>query len=198
MPAKIQTLPPGKIYGNVPMRVVVTSATEPKKRYQIKNSMLTAIDMAKTKITMAGAYFSDDDLVNALKKAAKRGVDVETIMPRKGDSKIYNTLNISTAKDFVANNVNVHFYEPRFSHIKASIIDNMTIVGSANPDARSFRENQELNVIVEDLEFQQNVYGRLFQNDFRQSSLENNESIKPQPLGKRIAATVYEIIDYYL
>lgn len=196
-PNFIPTLPQGKVYGNIPMRVTVTSAHEQNKRYQVRDSLFSAIDMAKTKITMAGAYFSDDTLVKKLIEASKRGVSVNIIMPKKGDSKIYNTLNMGTAKAFIKSNVNVFFYEPRFSHIKAAIIDNISILGSANPDARSFRENQELNIMIEDLEFQSDVENRLFDKDIKQSSIANLENIKVS-LGKKIALTVYELLDYYI
>ena len=118
-------------------------------------------------------------------------------MPKKGDSKIFNKINPATAKTLMKNGVKVSFYQPRFSHIKAAVIDNFAIVGSANPDARSFRENQELNVIIEDNKFTSDLEKRLFSVDLKQSSVENLESVQVG-LGQKIAQSLLEIIDYYL
>ncbi|MFN8575968.1 MAG: phosphatidylserine/phosphatidylglycerophosphate/cardiolipin synthase family protein [Candidatus Sericytochromatia bacterium] len=186
-----------KTYGNTPMRVTVTSAHEQDKRYQIKHSLLTLIDNAKKRVVMEGAYFSDDNLVKTLISTAKKGVDVQIIMPKKGDSKVFNTINPATAKVLMKNGVKVFFYQPRFSHMKAALIDNFAIVGSANPDARSFRENQELNVIVEDSKFTSDLEKRLISVDLNRSSVESLDSVQVG-FGQRIAQSLLEIIDYYL
>lgn len=188
-----------KTFGNVPMRIAVTSAHESDKRYQIKHSLLTLIDNAKKRIIMEGAYFSDDNLIKTLLDASKRGVDVQIIMPKKGDSKHFNKINPATAKTMIQNGVKVFFYQPRFSHMKAAIIDNFTVIGSANPDARSFRENQELNVISESSEFVKDLETRLIANDIRQSKEQDVRSVQEgSGLGTKIAQTLYEIFDYYL
>lgn len=186
-----------KTYGNTPMRVTVTSAHEQDKRYQIKHSLLTLIDNAKKRVVIEGAYFSDDNLVKTLISTAKRGIDVQIIMPKKGDSKIFNKINPATAKTLMKDGVKVYFYQPRFSHMKAALIDNFAVIGSANPDARSFRENQELNVIIEDPKFNADLEKRLIEVDLKQSTVESLESVQVG-LGKKIAQTFYEIIDYYL
>ncbi len=197
IPKNTPKLPKGKIYGNTPMRVTVTSAHEQDKRYQIKDSILTMIDNAKNRIIVEGAYFSDDDLINTLIGAAHRGVEVMIIMPIKGDSKIFDKLNMYTARKMLENKVRVFFYQPRFSHMKAAIIDDFTIVGSANPDARSFRENQELNVIVENENFKKDLENRLIHKDMYQSNVEDLKSVDVSA-GKKVAQTVLELIDYYL
>lgn len=197
-PKSIQTLKAGKTYGNVPMRVTVTSAHESDKRYQIKHSLLTLIDNAKKKITVEGAYFSDDNLIKTLLNASKRGVDVQVIMPQKGDSKHFNRINPATAKIMLENGIKVYFYQPRFTHMKAALIDNFAVIGSANPDARSFRENQELNVISESPEFVKDLETRLIAVDIKSSKAQDVRTVQQGGLGTKIAQTIYEIFDYYL
>lgn len=196
-PKNPPVLKAGKVYGNVPLRVVVTTAHEQKKRYQIQDSTLTLIKNAKKKITFFGAYFSDDKLIDNLVEARKRGIDVELIVPKKGDSKIFDKLNELTAKKMIKSDIKFFFYLPRFSHIKAAIIDDFAVVGSANTDARSFRENQELNVIVEDPAFKQDLENRLVAKDISQSQLQDMEKVKV-PFGRKVAQTFLEIVDYYL
>ncbi|MFN4149936.1 MAG: phospholipase D-like domain-containing protein, partial [Candidatus Sericytochromatia bacterium] len=151
----------------------------------------------KERILVEGAYFSDDDLIEHLISASKRGVDVNVIMPQKGDSKIFDKLNLYTAKKMLENKVNVFFYQPRFSHMKAAIFDNFVVVGSANPDARSFRENQELNVIIENDRFRKDLERTLITKDMYQSNIESLKSVDVST-GKKVAQTVLELLDYYL
>ena len=196
-PKTILKLPTNKNYGNTPIRVVVTSAIEQDKRYQIKDSLLTLINNSKTRIIMEGAYFSDDDLINSLINASKRGVDVNVIIPRKGDSGIYNTLNLLSAKQMIEAKVNVFFYEPRFAHMKAAIVDDFVVVGSANPDSRSYRENQELNVIIENTEFRSDIELKLITTDMYQSKIQDLKSVDVSA-PKKIVQSVLELLDYYL
>lgn len=198
VPDKLPSLKTNVTYGNVPMRVTVTSAHESDKRYQIKHSLLTLIDNAKKRVLMEGAYFSDDSLIKSLKGAAERGVDVQIIMPQKGDSKIFNKINPASAKDLMKSGAKVYFYQPRFSHIKATLVDDFAVVGSANPDTRSFSENQELNVIVENSTYLKDLETSLMANDIRQSNAADLRALADVSLSKKIAESFYEIIDYYL
>lgn len=198
IPAVTPKLPSGKVYGNTPMRVVITSAPESRRRYEIRLSTMEAINSAKDRIYLSAAYLSDDDLIDALVNAKKRGVDLNVVIPQKGDSPIYNTLNLNAVKKLVQVDAKVYFYQPRFTHTKALIADSLTIVGSANTDARSFRENQELNVIIEDNNFQQNMLSRLFQNDINQSKPATLDSVKNVSIIKKLAISALEILDYYL
>ncbi|MFN8670511.1 MAG: phosphatidylserine/phosphatidylglycerophosphate/cardiolipin synthase family protein [Candidatus Sericytochromatia bacterium] len=196
-PATRQTLEPGKVYGNTPIRIAVTSAFESKKKLQIKDAMLTAIGYAKNKIRMAGPYFSDDDMIRKLIEARKRGVDVEVIIPKTTDSKTFNNLNMGTAQTFIKGDIKVNFYMPRFSHTKAAIFDDLTIVGSSNPDSRSFRENQELNLIVENNNFKDYINSKIFTEDLKDCEVQTLDSVKVG-FFKKLQQTALEVIDYYL
>jgi cardiolipin synthase len=197
IPQQLPSLEPGKVYGNIPMRIAVTSPHESKKKYDLKAAMLAAIDLAKTRIRMESPYFSDEDLILHLALARQRGVKIDVILPKAGDTKVFNYINMGNARTLLKNGINVYFYQGRFSHVKATIIDNMAIVGSANMDRRSFQENQELNVIIEDPALLEDMNTRLFDQDISQASIENLASTKVSLL-KKIAITATEIIDYYL
>lgn len=196
-PEKLLSIEQGKVYGTTPIRVAVTSAFEKKKRFQIKDAVLTAIGYAKKKIRIAGPYFSDDDMIKKLIEARKRGVDVEITIPKTTDSKTFNNLNMGTAKTFLQNDITVYFYQPRFSHIKAALFDDLIMLGSSNPDSRSFRENQELNLIIEDPELKQNLETNLFDKDLNESTKETVASVKVG-FFKKLQQTFLEVIDYYL
>ena len=73
----------------------------------------------------------------------------------------------------------------------------MAFLGSANMDRRSFEENQELNLIIEDPSLMNFLDTRLFQPDLEQSTVENLSTIKV-PFFKQVLVTVTELLDYYL
>lgn len=191
------TIEAGKVYGTTPIRIAVTSAFEKKKRYQIKDAVLTAIGFAKRQIRIDGPYFSDDDMIRKLIEAKKRGVDVQVTIPKTTDSKAFNNLNMGTAKTFLQNDITVYFYQPRFSHVKAAVFDDLIMLGSSNPDSRSFRENQELNLLIEDNELKQSLEANLFDKDLNECTKETVDSVKVG-FFKKLQQTVLEVIDYYL
>lgn len=197
LPARIPALKQGVVYGNIPMRVLVTSPSESKKKFDFKKALLTAIDSAKSKITIETPYLSDDDLILHLALARQKGVNITAIVPKISDLKVYNYINVGTAKTLIQNSVNTYFYQPRFTHVKACIIDNMAFLGSANLDRRSFEENQELSLVIEDPVLMQDLNTRLFGADLSQSTLEDLSTIKV-PFFKKILVTVTELLDYYL
>lgn len=196
-PEKPQTLEPGKVYGTTPIRIAVTSAFERKKKFQVKDAMLTAIGYAKKKIKIAGPYFSDDDMIKKLVEARERGVDVEVVISKTTDSKTFDNLNMGTAKIFLKGDIKVNFYMPRFSHSKVAIFDDLVILGSSNPDSRSFRENQELNLVIEDNNLKQDIETRFFEEDRKHYEVQTLDSVKVG-FFKKLQQSFLEVIDYYL
>jgi cardiolipin synthase len=197
MPAVIPSLEPGVTYGNIPMRVLVTSAPEKNKRYSLKNALLTMIDNAKSRVRLESPYLSDSDLILHLALARQKGIQIDTIVPKDNDVKVFNLINLGNIKTLNKNGVDVYMYQPRFSHVKAAVIDNMAILGSANLDRRSFEENQELNVVIEDPAFVNDVNTRLFDNDISQARIENLSALDTSFL-KTIAIGLTDLVAYYL
>lgn len=155
-----------------PLRMNITSPSENKT--DIKKMMLAAIGSAKDNIKIAMPYFSDDDLVNKLIDAKKRGIKVTVLLPKINDEKVFDKLNIMTANQLIKWNVEVFWTGAktnRFNHSKVLTVDNIWVtMGSCNADQRAFYTNQELNIAVSDLEFTVEVNKRFF--DFHISNSE--------------------------
>lgn len=113
-------------------------------------SFFTAIVNAKERVYITSPYFvPNESIYDALKKAALSGKDTRLLLPGVSDSRIVNAAARSYFKDLLACGVRIFLYQKGFIHAKTMVIDeNLSMVGSANMDARSFDLNFEINAVV--------------------------------------------------
>jgi cardiolipin synthase len=85
--------------------------------------------------------------------AALSGVDVRLMIPEKSDTILTHIGTYSSLGQLLEAGVRVFRYRGGFLHSKATVIDdNISIVGSANIDERSFSQNFEANVVIYEAE----------------------------------------------
>lgn len=90
-------------------------------------------------------------IINALRIAAKSGVDVRLIIPNKPDHIFVYWATITSVAQLIRDGVKVYTYENGFIHSKMMIIDDeVASVGSSNMDIRSFELNFEVNAFMYD------------------------------------------------
>jgi cardiolipin synthase len=113
-------------------------------------SFFTAIVNAKERVYITSPYFvPNESIYDALKKAALSGKDTRLLLPGISDSKIVNAAARSYFKDLLTCGVRIFLYQKGFIHAKTIVVDdNLSMVGSANMDARSFDLNFEINAVV--------------------------------------------------
>lgn len=113
-------------------------------------SFFTAIVDAREKVYIASPYFiPNESIYDALKKAALSGKDVRLLLPGISDSHIVNAAARSYFSDMLACGVRIFLYQKGFMHAKTIIVDdNLSIVGTANMDGRSFELNFEINAVI--------------------------------------------------
>lgn len=132
---------------------------------------LTAINSARERIWIATPYFvPDDKIVTALQLAALRGVDVRILIPKAGDSHLVYLSSFSYLEGMEKAGVKVYRYEKGFLHQKTVLVDSeLSAIGSANFDNRSFRLNFEVTGVVYDEKFNSKV-AKMLASDFANSS----------------------------
>lgn len=80
----------------------------------------------------------DNEMMNALKSSAKRGVDVRIIMPHIPDKKFVFALGRSFYTELLNAGVKIYEFIPGFVHAKVFLSDNAkAVVGTINLDYRS-------------------------------------------------------------
>ncbi len=129
---------------------------------------VTALNSARKRIWLSAPYFVPDEaVVKALQLAALRGVDVRVITTGKGDS-----LPVFLAAFhymYMLRDLGIRFYayQPGFLHEKVMLVDDeVSTVGTANFDNRSFRLNFEVTALVADRDFAAEME-KMFEEDFR-------------------------------
>lgn len=91
----------------------------------------------------------DDKIAGALELAAKSGVDVRIITPKKWDKRLVHAVTRSYYASLTACGVRIYEYTPGFIHAKTIVSDDeVAVVGSINFDYRSFYLHFECGVLV--------------------------------------------------
>lgn len=117
----------------------------------VRDVLFNLIDSAENKISIASPYFvPDDELLALLRRAARNGIDVEIIIPGKGDRKLSYYGNDFYLEDLISAGIHVYKYDDTaFLHCKVMIIDEkVATIGSTNFDIRSFDINHEVSAIL--------------------------------------------------
>jgi cardiolipin synthase len=122
-------------------------------------AFFTAINEARKRICITTPYFVPDlTILAALRSAAFRGLDVRLILPERGDSRLADFASRSYFPELLRAGGRVFLYQDGVLHGKTAMFDdNLTVVGSANMDIRSFRLNFELSCFARDAKFAQQM-----------------------------------------
>ncbi|MDF1813364.1 MAG: cardiolipin synthase [Verrucomicrobiales bacterium] len=128
---------------------------------------LNAICLAKKRIWIASPYFVPDHcIVSALQLASLRGVDVRVMIPAIPDKWTPYLATFSFLHEMEAAGVKMLRYTEGFLHQKVLLVDDkLASVGTANLDNRSMRLNFEVNIVVMNAEFCNDV-DQMFLEDF--------------------------------
>ncbi len=128
--------------------------SEARQHSVLANGVIRRIDAARTRAWIMSAYFVPSRRFRkALRRAARRGVDVRLLLPgrhtdhpwvRQAARRFYGKLLRSSVKIFE--------YQPRMLHAKMILCDDWVSIGSSNLDRWSFKWNLEANQEVADRE----------------------------------------------
>ena len=136
--------------------VVHAIAGSPDEAYStIYATLISAINAAQQDVLLTNAYFvPDPQLVDALKRAVARGVDVRIVLPSRTDSALVFHAGRSHYDELLAAGIKLYERQGALLHAKTALIDGVwSTVGSTNLDWRSFLHNQEINAVVLGSEF---------------------------------------------
>jgi cardiolipin synthase len=143
-------------------------ASVPSMNSPLQERLRQLIKGAQNRIELTMAYFAPpDDLVEALCKAAKRGVRVRLMLPGKCDVQLLITAARSFYELLLPCGVEIYERQHVILHAKTMCIDReLTVLGSTNLDYRSIEYNLELSALIRNKEFGQHMH-ELFENDVR-------------------------------
>lgn len=115
-----------------------------------ENVYLNLIGTARRYVWIYTPYLvTDNEMITALKLAAKRGVDVRIVTPGVPDKKFVYWLTQSNYQNLIGAGVRIFQYQPGFIHAKCMLADDESAtVGTINFDYRSFYHHFECGVYL--------------------------------------------------
>jgi cardiolipin synthase len=129
--------------------------TGPTNRYSAMPELFeTLIYAARRELVISTPYYvPNESMQNALCAAAYRGVDTTLILPARNDSWIVAGASRSYYAELLTAGVKLYEYVGGLLHTKSLTLDGeVTLIGSANMDRRSFDLNYENNILFCDRE----------------------------------------------
>jgi Phosphatidylserine/phosphatidylglycerophosphate/cardiolipin synthases and related enzymes len=127
--------------------------TGPTVRYSAMPEVFeTLMYAARRELVITTPYYVPDEAIQAaLCASARRGVVTTVIFPARNDSWIVGAASRSYYGDLLAAGVRIFEYEGGLLHTKSLTLDGeVTLIGSANMDRRSFDLNYENNILFYD------------------------------------------------
>ena len=154
------------------------------------------INTARRRLWISSPYFVPDAAVlQALKLADLRGVEIRILLPRRYDHLYMHLAALSYLPEFAADTaVEVYLY-PDFCHQKVMLVDDwLCSVGSSNMDNRSMRLNFEGNMVFADRHFAADVEAMLTSDFDRATRLDLREASR-LAFPVRVASRVCRLLD---
>ena len=132
------------------LQTVTSGPTSPSP--EIMQGYVRIIMAARRYVYIETPYFLPTMAVlYALKTAARAGVDVRVLIPRRSDARFTDWAGRSYLREAMEAGVQISLYTPGFLHSKLLVCDGCIVsCGSTNIDFRSFENNFEANVFVYD------------------------------------------------
>jgi cardiolipin synthase len=170
--------------GGFTAQVIATGPT-------VRNSAMPAtfeslMHAARKKLVITTPYFvPNESMQAALCSAAYRGVETIIIFPARNDSWQVAAASHSYYLELVKAGVKIYEYNGGLLHTKSiTVDDDITLIGSANMDRRSFDLNYENNILLCDTEITAAMHGRQ-QHYLASSQRISQEEIEAWPAYRR-------------
>jgi cardiolipin synthase A/B len=140
---------------SVDSHIAISQNEAMRMSFPIRDLYIAAIDEAEQSIFLTTAYFVPDRmLLEALKAAAGRGVDVRVLVPWVSNHVVADWIAHSYFTDCLQGGVRIFGYQYTMLHAKTCTIDGQwSTVGTCNLDRLSLVGNYEINVAVYSAEF---------------------------------------------
>ncbi|NEX20002.1 cardiolipin synthase [Thiorhodococcus mannitoliphagus] len=155
--------------------------TGPTVRYSAMPEMFeTLIYSARRELVITTPYYVPvESMQAALCASARRGVDTSIVFPARNDSWVVSAASRSYYADLLAAGVRIHEYVGGLLHTKSLTLDGeISLIGSANMDRRSFELNYENNILFYDTALTADLRQR------QQSYIDKSVPIDPQSVAR--------------
>ena len=195
--AKKNYFPTQRPKGKEVVRAIGSSPDEPYSL--IYATLISAITSAETEVLLTNAYFAPDpQLLDALKDARARGVDVKLLLPSRSDAWLVFHAGRNYYDELLRAGVKIYERQAALLHSKTALVDGVwSTVGSTNLDWRSFLHNQELNAVILGADFGTQMRA-MFEKDLEASAPITLEQWQRRPIDMRVKELLARMWEYWL
>ncbi len=134
----------------IPLRI----NTRNRDKLRISRDLIRRFKKAEKRIWITSAYFLPKrSFLRALRKAAKRGVDVQILWPGPTDVPAVKWAAYRILVSLIQSGAQIHEYQPSVLHAKYLIVDDWATLGSANFNHRSYFHDREIEAEFDEPEY---------------------------------------------
>ncbi len=154
---------------------------------------------AQKRVVITTPYFiPDESLLDAMKVAVLRGVDVHLVVSRQADQLLVCQAQRSYYDELLLAGVKIHLYREHLLHAKhLTFDDQIAVIGSSNLDMRSFLLNAEISLIVHDPQVAA-ALGRVQERYFAESDPLLREEWEKRPRWRKVLENTARLVDSVL
>jgi cardiolipin synthase A/B len=166
---------------------------------RLRTLILGALAAARSRVQVITPYFIPDPvLVSALNLCALRGVEVELLLPERGNLILVEWASRSYWPELLASGCRILLTPAPFDHSKLMVVDGAwTLLGSANWDPRSLALNFEFNLECYDAELGEEMSAWLDRRRGESREVELEELLR-RPLAARLRDGIARLASPYL
>ena len=167
--------------------------------FPIRDMYIEAIDRAEDSIMLTNAYFVPDHiLLDALKAAAARGVDVRVLVPWQSNHIVVDWLAHGYFTRCLEGGIRIFGYHYAMLHAKTCTVDGQWVtLGTANLDRLSSIGNFEINVEIYSAELAQQMQ-ELFESDANGMFALTLEEWKSRPWYVKLSERIVAPLRFFL
>lgn len=172
-----------------PVAAEIVSSSARYAGADVQRLYSVALASSERTIDIANSYFlPDSDAVALMVAARRRGVRVRILVPGKvNDVPATKTAGRAAFGDLLAGGVGIWEYGGTMFHQKSMVVDGLfATLGSANFDNRSFRLNEEDNLVTDDRETAARLE-EMFERDLARARPYTLSEWKHRSLGQRMS-----------
>jgi cardiolipin synthase len=161
--------------------------------------IMGALSVARHRISICSPYFlPDQQLVGALAVAARRGVEVDIVIPAANNLRLVDFAMTAQLDQVISAGCRVWRSRGTFDHAKLMTVDgNWAFVGSSNLDPRSLRLNFELDMEVFDTELVATLDAHM-KSRIADAWQETLQTLQARPFLKRLRNRIVWLASPYL
>jgi cardiolipin synthase len=160
---RIAAIPSGPLQATGAADAFFVTRDNHRHTNDIERQYRAAIRSARQRVVIANAYFFPGyRLIQEMRRAAKRGVQVDLILQGQPDMPIVKIAASMLYHHLLHAGVRIHEYCDRPLHGKVAVMDDSwSTVGSSNLDPLSLSLNLEANVVIRDKAFNNHLFEKL-------------------------------------